>query len=108
MPFHWACGTILLPNTPGLAISRPSRSLSRTMCTPASALRPLNQITNLDWKPEDEDPRKFIASFGKPPGEADKDFSKSTAKLTQEEIGSTLRDKWHINPPDKNCAGCHR
>jgi hypothetical protein len=75
---------------------------------PAGALRPLNQITNLNWKPEDEDVQKFISTFGKPPGEETKDFSKSTEKLTQEEIGATLLNKWHINPPDKNCAGCHR
>jgi len=43
-----------------------------------------------------------------PPGKDARDFSNSSAKLTQEDIGSTLRDKWHINPPDKNCAGCHR
>jgi hypothetical protein len=75
---------------------------------PAGALRPLNQITNLNWKPEDEDVKKFVATFGKPPGEEGKDFSKTREKLTQEEIGSTLLNKWHINPPDKNCAGCHR
>jgi len=73
---------------------------------PASALRPLNQITNLNWEAEDEDALAFVAKFGKPPGEEDKDFSK--AHLTQAEIGSTLLNKWHINPPDKNCAGCHR
>lgn len=75
---------------------------------PASALRPLNQITNLNWKPEDEDVQKFVATFGKPADLEGKDISKSSDKLTQDEIGSVLRDKWHINPPDKNCAGCHR
>jgi hypothetical protein len=75
---------------------------------PASALRPLNQITNLDWKPEDENPTAFVAKFGKPPGEETKDFSNPHERLTQDEIGSTLVNKWHVNPPDKNCAGCHR
>ena len=37
-----------------------------------------------------------------------KDFSASNAKLNQDQIGSVLVNKWHINPPDKNCAGCHR
>ena len=73
---------------------------------PKNAVRPLNQITNLNWKPEDEDAQKFVASFGKPAELGDRDLSK--VKLTQEDIGSVLVNKWHINPPDKNCAGCHR
>lgn len=73
---------------------------------PSKALRPLNQITNLNWKPEDEDAQKFVATFGKPENSGDRDFSK--VKLSQDEIGSVLLNKWHINPPDKNCAGCHR
>jgi len=75
---------------------------------PKNALRPLNQITNLNWKPEDENVQKFVATFGKPPEEEGRDFSNPKAKLTQEEIGATLVNDWHINPPDKNCAGCHR
>lgn len=75
---------------------------------PASALRPLNQITNLDWDPNDEDPAAFVAKFGKPPGKEAEDFSNPKERLTQEDIGATLVNKWHINPPDKNCAGCHR
>ena len=49
-----------------------------------------------------------IRGIKKPAGSEGKDFSKTTERLTQDEIGSVLRDKWHINPPDKNCAGCHR
>jgi len=75
---------------------------------PAGALRPLNQITNLNWQPQQEDPAAFVAQFGKPPGEESRDFSRNRDRLTQDEIGSTLVNKWHINPPDKNCAGCHR
>ena len=52
------------------------------------ALRPLDQITNLGWQPE--------AAKGESPTEA------------QKRVGLELKDKWHINPPDKNCAGCHR
>jgi hypothetical protein len=74
---------------------------------PETALRPVDQITNLNWKPEDQNVAEFLAKYGPLPGNETKDFSKVTA-LTQEEIGLTLRDKWHINPPDKNCAGCHR
>jgi hypothetical protein len=48
---------------------------------PENALRPVNQVFNLDWKPED----------GK----------------TQKEIGSHLAKEWAINPP-VTCTGCHR
>jgi hypothetical protein len=74
---------------------------------PENALRPLDKITDLNWKPEQLDVKQFIAEHGKPPGHEGKDYSK-VSKLSQEEIGLTLRDKWQINPPDKNCAGCHR
>jgi Cytochrome c7 and related cytochrome c len=75
---------------------------------PASALRPVDQVTNLNWKPDDEDPAAFVAKYGKPPGEESKDFSEPGLKLTQEEIGSTLKQREHVAPPDKNCFGCHR
>ena len=55
---------------------------------PETALRPLNQITNLGWEPT---PAK---------GQSVED-----AQIAQGEI---LKKQWHINPPDKNCAGCHR
>ena len=77
---------------------------------PEEKLRPLDKITNLNWTPADMKPEEvqaFLAKYGNPPGEEQKDFSQATA-LTQEEIGLTLQKKWHINPPDKNCAGCHR
>jgi len=49
---------------------------------PSEFLRPVSEVTNLDWKP----------SEGK----------------TQHEIGAALVNEWHVNPPVKNCAGCHR
>ena len=49
---------------------------------PSEFVRPVSEVANLDWKPEE----------GK----------------TQHEIGSALVEQWHINPPVKNCAGCHR
>ena len=61
-----------------------------------------------DWKPDQENAQMFVARYGKPPGEVDKDFSKPGVKLTQREIGSTLLHAWHVNPPDSNCFGCHR
>jgi hypothetical protein len=55
---------------------------------PENALRPLDQITNLNWQPTPK-PDQTIAE-------------------AQVEQGLVLKEKWHINPPDKNCAGCHR
>ena len=74
---------------------------------PETALRPVDQVTNLGWKPADQNVQAFIAQNGKPPGDENTDFNK-VGELTQDQIGKTLRKKWHINPPDKNCAGCHR
>jgi hypothetical protein len=73
---------------------------------PEQNLRPPEQVFNLDWKPEDEDPKAFMARFGIPHGESEEDWSRKS-KLTREEIGRTLRDRWKVNPPE-NCAGCHR
>src|SRR5688572_674820 len=55
---------------------------------PENHLRPVDQVTNLKWKPEPK------------PGE------RATAAQTR--IGNELKTAWKINPPDKNCAGCHR
>lgn len=55
---------------------------------PEKHLRPLDQITNLAYQPT---PQK----------------GESVAEA-QVRIGKELKDKWHINPPDKNCFGCHR
>jgi len=55
---------------------------------PELHLRPLNQITNLNWEPT--------------PAEGE------TVKEAQLRQGLQLKKDWHINPPDKNCFGCHR
>jgi hypothetical protein len=55
---------------------------------PEEYVRPLAEITNLGWEPAPKD--------GENKAEA------------QKRIGSELKAKWHLNPPDKNCAGCHR
>ncbi|MGF1580232.1 MAG: cytochrome c3 family protein [Gemmataceae bacterium] len=47
---------------------------------PEQYIRPVDQVTNLDWEP--------------PEGQ------------TQIEIGTQLKTKWKICPPD-NCQGCH-
>jgi hypothetical protein len=70
-----------------------SQPLSMAWCLdchrhPENALRPLNQITNLDWVP--------AVKPGQTPAEA------------QVAQGLELKKAWNINPPDGNCAGCHR
>ncbi|MBP7949955.1 MAG: cytochrome c3 family protein [Verrucomicrobiales bacterium] len=49
---------------------------------PENSLRPLDKITDLKWKPEND---------GK----------------TQAEMGEKLKKNWHIEAPE-NCAACHR
>lgn len=49
---------------------------------PENYLRPIEEVYNLDWKPED-------------------------MGTTQSEIGLRLKEEWAINPP-VGCAGCHR
>ncbi len=75
---------------------------------PEEHLRPVDQVTNLAWKPSDVNVLDFIGKNGKPPDQEERDFSNPSTKLSQAEIGETLLRKWHVNPPDKNCFGCHR
>lgn len=55
---------------------------------PEEALRPLDKITDLDWEPTPKQGQ--------------------SVKEAQIELGSKLKADWQINPPDKNCFGCHR
>ncbi len=55
---------------------------------PETALRPLDKITDLAWQATPK-----------------ADQSVEDAQIAQ---GLEKKAKWHINPPDKNCAGCHR
>jgi hypothetical protein len=68
-------------------------------------LRPDDQIFNLDWKTDDVKPAEFVAKYGQPK-DSPEDLSKKK-KLTQTEIGQTLKERWNITPP-VNCQGCHR
>jgi hypothetical protein len=72
---------------------------------PENFLRPDDQVFNLDWKPDDVKPAEFVAKYGQPHDARD-DLSKRK-KLTQAEIGQTLKEHWNINPTT-NCQGCHR
>ena len=95
-----------------MAVVYHDQPLSMSWCLdchrhPENALRPREDVYNLDWKPSDVNAKAFVAKYGKPPGEEDRDFSKDDVKLTQQEIGLTLKHAWYVNPPE-NCAGCHR
>ncbi len=70
-----------------------AQPLSMSWCldchrNPEMALRPLKEITNLDWEAPTE-PNQSVAD-------------------AQLKLGTQLKADWHINPPDKNCFGCHR
>jgi hypothetical protein len=63
-----------------------AKSLSMAFCldchrNPEKFVRPINQVYNLDWKPESE--------------------------AAQLEMGTTFVHDWKINPP-QSCSGCHR
>jgi hypothetical protein len=95
-----------------MAVVYHDQPLSMSWCLdchrhPENALRPREAVYNLDWKPSDVNAKDFVAKYGKPPGEEDRDFSSNDVKLTQQEIGLTLKHAWYVNPPE-NCAGCHR
>jgi hypothetical protein len=72
---------------------------------PENFLRPEDQITNLDWKPSDANPAEFVGKYGQPKDVHD-DWSKKK-RLTQQEIGQTLKERWNIQPTE-NCQSCHR
>jgi Cytochrome c7 and related cytochrome c len=55
---------------------------------PENFVRPVDQVTNLGWQPPTEN-------------------RESTVKA-QKRLGLKMVADLHLNPPDKNCAGCHR
>jgi hypothetical protein len=99
---------------------------------PEQNLRPLDQVTNLDYSPEKDVSRKdfyqqlldggatpveiadVIVGQGKldwePKGLEDllqiakKEFGR---QVSQKEIGTQLKKHWQIQPPE-SCAACHR
>jgi hypothetical protein len=98
---------------------------------PENKLRPLNQVTNLTYKPSDLNREEFYANLAargasvesmakvikkdKNTDDLPKDVkglvelaSKTFGdKVTQQEVGPQLKAQWHIEPPE-SCAGCHR
>jgi Cytochrome c7 and related cytochrome c len=76
-----------------MEVVRHAESHSMDFCltchrAPEHALRPVDQITNLGYQPT--------------PLEGE------SVSRAQQRIGTELKLAWKINPPDKNCAGCHR
>ncbi len=55
---------------------------------PELHLRPLDQITNLNWKPTPQ--------------------GAETEDEAQIRVGTEIKEREHLYPPDKNCFGCHR
>lgn len=100
---------------------------------PEQALRPLDQVTNLDWKPSDQNREEFyqqlLAQGAKPEKLAELITGKPTssaeegkygmndliqlandrfgAEMTQDEIGAQLKNHWAVSPPE-SCGACHR
>ncbi len=119
-----------------MEVVRHDQPLSMGWCldchrSPENALRPLEEIFNLDWNPEDVDRALFYAKLmggESSPNEimevitgkeqtgdvkptldevvaaAEEHFGDS---VTQKEIGIQLKHHWQIAPPE-SCAGCHR
>ncbi len=82
---------------------------------PATGLRPVEEVTNLDWKPEDHDRAAFYAKLaeqtGRPVAVLEEESRQAGFKvdgpLTQREVGSRLQEAWGVNPPE-SCSACHR
>ena len=79
-----------------------------------SHLRPLDQITNLDWDAHDLgdlEPEDFYAmvaqATGKPAKELQAADEEEGAELSAELFGKHLQEAWGIHPP-QDCAACHR
>ena len=76
-----------------MAVVYHAKSHSMSWCldchrAPENEVRPLSEITNLDW----EAPQ----------------FENESKKEAQQRVGKGIVEKLQLNPPDKNCAGCHR
>ncbi len=55
---------------------------------PEDRLRPVAEVTHLGWKPEQQ--------------------AGESAEDAQHRVGLAIKVREGVNPPDKNCAGCHR
>lgn len=97
-----------------MKVVRQEESLSMGFCldchrNPEKHLRPLDEITNLDWTAEDVDRHEFFKYLAEKTGKTAKEFAGAGKEgpLTREEIGAGLKQAWNVNPPE-NCTTCHR
>jgi hypothetical protein len=99
---------------------------------PEGALRPVDQVTNLDWTPSTLDRQNFYgellkqgakpeqvmqvlkgAKTAEPEGTVTLESILAAAKdkygdqVMQEEVGLQLKKHWQIHPPE-SCGACHR
>lgn len=75
-------------------------------------LRPLDQITNLDWTAHgmnEKDRDAFLAYVAGKAGKPVEEIKKAAegSELDQAALGKYLKDLWKVNPP-QDCAACHR
>ncbi|MEM7385455.1 MAG: cytochrome c3 family protein [Verrucomicrobiota bacterium] len=100
--------------------------------SPEKHLRPLDEVYNLDWKPEDVDREAFYQSLvaegrsvkdligsiedhvgQESSGKEDMDYLLTLAEnvyskeVGQTEIGNQLKAAWGVRPPE-SCSACHR
>ncbi|MDF1739705.1 MAG: cytochrome c3 family protein [Verrucomicrobiales bacterium] len=91
-----------------------AKSLSMSWCLdchrdPAANLRPLDEITNLDWTAEDLDKDQFYAELAGKTGAKVEELKAADEgkEWSRELIGAHLKEAWQIHPP-QDCAACHR
>jgi hypothetical protein len=88
-------------------------SLSMKWCLechrePEKALRPLDKVTDLAWQPPTRG-SELAAVLGVEPKALNlKPDATLSPKSAQHVMGMYLKNKRGVNPPDSNCAGCHR
>ncbi len=72
-------------------------------------LRPLDQITNLAWKADDQDVGEFYAKIAAGTGAKAGDLEEADGEKiwNADLIGAHLRKAWNVVPP-QDCAACHR
>jgi hypothetical protein len=75
---------------------------------PETALRPLDKVTDLGWKAPN-DAKALAELLGTTPEKLklkpDTKLSDTKAQLL---VGAHFKDLRGVQPPDSNCAGCHR
>ena len=85
---------------------------------PEKHLRPIDEVTNLDWDPADENRDEFYTHLAESAGVSVEELKESALSrvgieegsdkpMTQREIGLAMKDALGVNPP-VGCAARHR